>query len=42
MNSHHPAATVLLLITLGLIAVPTIQGDELITSLKSRKHRHLQ
>ena len=29
MNSHHAAATVLLLTTLGLIAVPTTQGDEL-------------
>ena len=29
MNSHHAAARVLLLITLGLIAVPTIKGDEL-------------
>ena len=29
MNSHHPAVTVLLFITLGLIAVPATQGDEL-------------
>ena len=29
MNSHHAAATVLLLTTLGLIAVPTTKGDEL-------------
>ena len=41
MNSHHAAATVLLLTTLGLIAVPTTRGMNSLTNLKSRKHRHL-
>ena len=37
MNSYRPAATILLLITLALIAVPIIQGDELIYEFEVEK-----